>query len=187
MISRIALGEGLHLGELRHTLRRVLEGRYVEIWSDVFDPGIFWVAEEARQALEEVGIAFAVLAEIPSDRIRVYHARHLHPDPESLPTEESIRARVLAGHGIGAVLVFIGDGTQVPPEEPAGLTDALFYLSKPGAGYYYLWRLFRSKEEAEQYVARMLRDDEDAKRWTASIPVTAYGDLLQRSIIEEQP
>ncbi|MBI2883991.1 MAG: hypothetical protein HYY11_08815 [Candidatus Methylomirabilis oxyfera] len=185
-ISRIALGQGLSLSELRHTLRRVLKGRYVEIWSDVFEPGIFWVADDARQALEEAGIAFTTLTQVQSDRIPVYYAPHLRPDHESLPGEDSVRARVLAGHGIGAVLFFIGDGTQMPPEEPIGLKDALFYLSKPGAGYYYLWRLFRSKEDAEHYVARTFKDDEDATRWAASIPVTAYAELLQQGAKEIQ-
>jgi hypothetical protein len=179
MISRMTLGQGLSLGELRHTLRRVLKGRYVEIWSDVFEPGIFWVADDARQALEEVGIACTILAQIPNDRVPVYYASHLHPDPKSLPGEDSVRARVLAGHGIGAVLCFIGDGKQMPPEEPIDLKDALFYLSKPGAGYYYLWRLFRSKQEAEHYVAETFKDDEGATRWAASIPVMAYEELLQ--------
>lgn len=187
MISRITLGEGLSLDEVRHTLRQALKARQIEIWSDVFDPGILWVADEARQALEELGIAFTVLAQIPSDSVPVYYAPHLHPDPESLPGEDSVKARVLAGHGIGAVLVFIGDGKQAPPEEPTGLKDALFYLSKPGAGYYYLWRLFRSKEDAEHYAAHALKDDGDAQRWAASIPVMAYAELLQKSSMEEQP
>lgn len=181
MISRIMLDQGLSLGDLRHTLRQVLKGRYIEVWSDVFEPGILWVADEVRQALEEVGIPFTILTQIRSELIPIYHARYLQPDPESLPGEDSVKARVLAGHGIGAVLFFIGDGKQMPPEEPAGLKDALFFLSKPGAGYYYLWRLFRSKEEAEHYVAQTLKDDEDAKRWAASIPVMAYGELLQQA------
>lgn len=187
MISRIALGQGLGLGELWQRLRQVLKGRYVEIWSDVFEPGIFWIADEARQALEEVRIPFTVLAQIPAECVTVYYARHLQPDPESLPDEDSVKARVLAGHGIGAVLFFIGDGAQMPPEEPTDPKDALFYLSKPGAGYYYLWRLFRSKEDAEHYVAQKFADDDAAKRWAASIPVVAYGELLQEAKQEDQP
>lgn len=186
LISRITLGQGSSLGELWQTLRRVLKGRYIEIWSDVFEPGILWVSDEARQALEEVGIVFTVLAQIPNDSVPIHYVRHLQPDPKSLPGEDSVKARVLAGHGIGAVLFFIGDGKQTPPEEPTGLKDTLFYLSKPGAGYYYLWRLFRSKEDAEYYVAQTLKDDEDAQRWAASIPVMAYGELLQKSTIEGQ-
>ena len=187
LISRITLGQGLSLDELRHALRRVLKERYVEIWSDVFDPGVFWVADDARQALEEVGIAFTTLAYVQSNRIPVYYPLHLHPDTESLPSEDSVRARVLAGHGIGAVLFFIGDGKQMPPEEPVGLKDPLFYLSKPGAGYYYLWKLFRSKEEAEQYGAERLKDEAEAQRWAVSIPVMAYDELLQPGKEEDQP
>lgn len=181
VISRIALGQGLGLGEVWQGLRQVLKGRYVEIWSDVFESGIFWVADEARQALEEVRIPFTILAQIPSQCVTVYYAPYLQPDPESLPNEDSVRARVLAGHGIGAVLFFIGDGQQMPPEEPTDPKDALFYLSKPGARYYYLWRLFRSKEDAEHYVAWKFTDDEAAKRWAASISVLAYGELLQQA------
>jgi hypothetical protein len=178
-ISRITLSQGLSLGDLWRQLREVLKGRYVEIWTDVFEAGSFWVADEARNALEEVKIPFKVTGRIPADRVKLYFARHLQPDPESLPNEDSVKARVLAGHGIAAVLFFIGDGRTMPPEEPTDPKDALFYLSKPGARYYYLWRLFRSKEDAEGYVVQKFKDDEAAKAWVVSIPVVAYAALLE--------
>ena len=180
MISRITLGQGLGLGDLWRQLRQALKGRYVEIWSDVFEEGVFWVADEAKQALEEVKIPFKVPGQISADLVRIYYAPHLQPDPASLPNEDSVKARVLAGHGIGAVLFFIGDGKQMPPEEPTHPKDALFYLSKPGAKYYYLWRLFRSKEDAEGYVVQKFKDDEEAKAWADSIPVLSYGELLEK-------
>jgi hypothetical protein len=186
-ISRITLGQGLSLGDLWQQLRHLLKGRYVEVWADVFEEGVYWVADEARAALEEVKIPFKLLNQISVDRVKVFHAPHLEPDPASLPNVDSVRARVLAGHGVGAVLFFIGDGQQMPPEEPTSPKDALFYLSKPGAGYYYLWRLFRSKEDAEHYVVQRFTDDEGAKRWVASIPVLAYGELLQDADKEGQP
>ncbi|MGH7412071.1 MAG: hypothetical protein ACREJ6_13560 [Candidatus Methylomirabilis sp.] len=186
MISRIRLGQGLGLGELWRQLRQALKGRYVEIWSDVFEEGIFWVADEAKTALEEASIPFKVPGQVPSELVKIYYARHLQPDRASLPDEDSVKSRVLAGHGIGAVLFFIGDGKQMPPEEPTHPRDALFYLSKPGAKYYYLWRLFRSKEDAETYVVQKFKDDEDARSWAASIPVMAYGDLLQNAEKEGQ-
>jgi hypothetical protein len=179
MISRITLGQGLTLAALWEQLRQRLKGRYVEIWADVFEDGIHWVSDEARDALQEAKISFKVLNQIPPDRVKVYCAPHLKPDPESLPNVRSVQTRVLAGHGIGAVLVFVGDGQQMPPEEPTTPRDALFYLSKPAAKRYYLWRLFRSKEDAEHYVARKFKGDEDATGWAASIPVMAYGELLQ--------
>jgi hypothetical protein len=84
------------------------------------------------------------------------------------------------------VLFFIGDGQTMPPEEPTDPKDALFYLSKPGAKYYYLWRLFRSREDAEGYVVQQFKDDEPAKAWAVSIPVLAYGELLQNAEKEGQ-
>ena len=80
----------------------------------------------------------------------------------------------------------IGDGQTMPPEEPTDPKDALFYLSKPGAKYYYLWRLFRSKEDAEGYVVQQFKEDEPARAWAASIPVLAYGELLQNAEKEGQ-
>ena len=186
-ISRIALGQGQSLGGLWQQLRERLKGRYVEIWADVFEEGIFWVGDEAKAVLEEAKVAFRLLNQIPAGRITIFRAPRLAPDPESLPNEQSVRARILAGHGLGAVLMFVGDGQQMPPEEPSSPKDALFSLSKPGAKQYYLWRLFRSKEDAEHYVAQRLKDDEGAKSWAASIPVAAYGELLQDTEKEGQP
>lgn len=186
MISRITLGQGLSLGGLWQQLRQLLKGRYVEVWTDVFEEGVFWVTDEAKAALEEAKIPFTLLNQIPADHVKVFYASHLGPDPASLPNEDSVRARVLAGHGIGAILFFIGDGQQMPPEEPTSPKDALFYLSKPGAKCYYLWRLFRSKEDAEHYVVQKFKGDEGATSWVTSIPVLAYGELLQNNNIEGQ-
>jgi len=181
MIHRITLRQGLGLGDLWRQLREVLKGRYVEIWTDVFENGVFWVADEAKLALENVKIPFTVLSRIPADWVKIYHARQLEPGPASLPHEDSVKARILAGHGIGAVLFFIGDGQKMPPEEPTDPRDALFYLSMPGAKCYCLWRLFRSREDAEAHVAQRFKDDEAAKTWAASLPVLAYGELLERA------
>jgi len=186
VISQIALGHGLGLGELWRQLRERLKGRYVEIWSDVFEEGIFWVGDEARAALEEVKIPFEIVRQIPAARVKVYHASHLNTDPESLPSEDSVRARVLAGHGIAAVLVFVGDGKAMPPEEPTHPRDALFFLSRPGAKHYYLWRLFRSKEDAERHVAQKLKEDEGAHAWLASLPVLSYGELAETGASERK-
>jgi hypothetical protein len=181
VISQIALGQGLGLGELWRHLRERLKGRYVEIWPDVFEEGMFWVADDARAALEAVTIPFEVVHRVPAEQVRVFHAPQIRPDPDSLPEEDSVRARTLAGHGIGAVLFFVGDGTQMPPEEPSDPRDALFYLSRPGARYYCLWRLFRSKEDAERHVVQKFPGDERATRWVTSIPVLAYAELLENT------
>ncbi len=179
-VYRITLGQGLSLGALWQQLRQALKGRYVEIWTDVFEDGIFWVADEAKQSLETVKIPLNVLNQVPSDRVKIFYASDLQPDRASLPNEESVKARVLAGHGIAAVLFFIGDGQTMPPEEPTDPKDALFYLSRPGAKYYYLWRLFRSKDDAELHVVQKFKkDDVSAQAWAASIPVLAYGELLE--------
>ena len=53
MISRITLGQGLSLGGVWQELRQLLKGRYVEVWTDVFEEGVFWVTDEAKAALEE--------------------------------------------------------------------------------------------------------------------------------------
>jgi hypothetical protein len=187
MISQITLVQGAGLGELWPKLRQALQGRYVEIWSDVFQDGRFWVGREARAALEEAGIAFEETHRIPADRVRIHYTSHLRPEPGTLPEEDSVRARVLAGHGIAAALVFVGDGTQMPPEEPTDPKDALFYLSRPGARCYYLWRLFRSREDAEGYVVQRLGPDDAARAWLASIPALSYGELVEMADAESGP
>jgi hypothetical protein len=142
-------------------------------------PGLFWVGESAKVALDRAGVPLPHLLAIPEASIPVYYPPWLR-EMDSLPEEESLKARVLSGRGI-AVAWATYDRTGARLEyHPADPLDPVFYLRRPRGRAVHAWRLFRTRVEAIHYAAETLTGDEDAVRWAEGIPSGDFDDLVRR-------
>ena len=152
----------------------------VEAWRDVFQEGVFWVSEATKRLLDGAGSPLASSASVEGSLISIFFPGEPR-DAGSLPSEESLRARVLAGHGIA--VTWYGTTAQAgrrPLPEPASPEDAFFYLMKMGGGANHVWRLFRTREEAVEFMARHFSDDAKATAWAERLPVARHAELLSR-------
>lgn len=142
-------------------------------------PGLFWLGESAKAALDRVGPPLPHLLAIPGEIIPVYYGPWLR-DTESLPEEESLKARVLSGRGIGVAWATYDHAGARLEYQPADPLDPVFYLRRARAKAVHAWRLFRSRQEAVQYATEMLKGDEDAARWAETVPAQDFDDLVRR-------
>jgi hypothetical protein len=142
-------------------------------------PGLFWVGESAKAALDRVGSPLPHLLAVPGEAVPVYYGPWLR-DAEALPDEESLKARVLSARGIGVAWATYDHTGARLEYQPAGPLDPVFYLRRPRAKAVHAWRLFRSRQEAVQYAMQMLKGDEDAPRWADAIPAHDFDDLVRR-------
>jgi hypothetical protein len=142
-------------------------------------PGLFWVGESAKSALDRIAPPLPHLLAVPESSVPVYYGPWLR-DTESLPSEESLKARVLSGRG-GAVawVTYDAAGARLDylPTDPL---DPVFFLRRPRGPTLHAWRLFRSRPEAERYAAEALRGDAEAARWAETIPSVDFEDLVRR-------
>jgi hypothetical protein len=142
-------------------------------------PGLFWIGESAKAALDGVGAPLPHLLAIPEAAVPVYYGPWLR-DTESLPAEASLKARVLSGRGIAvawATYDHAGARLEYPPADPL---DPVFFLRRARTKAAHAWRLFRARAEAARYAAEILKGDEDAGRWAESIPSADFDDLVRR-------
>lgn len=175
-MSRIyRIDDGRAVRERQHALPR---GAVVEAWLDVFQPGVFWVSETTKRLLDGLGPPLAAGASVDRGRISLFFPDAVR-DAASLPSEDSLRVRVVAGHGIAAT--WYGTTSQVggrPLPEPTSAEDAFFYLMKMGGTANHAWRLFRTRDEAVEFMLRHFPDDAKAKTWAEALPVARYSELL---------
>jgi len=165
---------------VRERQRALPTGTAVEAWLDVFQPGVFWVSVATKRLLDEAGPPLTPSAAVDSGSISIFYPGDPQ-DAASLPSEESLRVRVVAGHGIA--VTWYGTTSQVggrPLPEPTSPEDAFFYLMKMGGSANHAWRLFRTRDEAVEFMARHFPDDATAKAWAESLPVSRYFELLSR-------
>ena len=141
--------------------------------------GLFWIGESAKTALDQGGAPLDPLLAMPEASVPVYYGPWLR-DTESLPSEETLKARVLSARGI-AVAWATYDATGARIEyQPADPMDPVFFLRRPRGRAVHAWRLFRSRAEAVLHASEALAGDEDAARWAHAIPATDFDDLVRR-------
>jgi hypothetical protein len=163
---------------VRERQRALPRGTVVEAWLDVFEPGRFWVSDATKRLLDGTGPPLTSSASVEGSRIAIFLPDEPR-DAGSLPSEDSLRARVVAGHGIA--VTWYGTTAQAggrPLPEPTSPEDAFFYLMKMGGRANHAWRLFRTRDEAVEFMARNFPDDARAR--AEALPVVSYSDFLSR-------
>jgi hypothetical protein len=159
---------------------RVPKGSVVEAWADRKGGSAFWVGEDSRRLLDEAGDApMAVRLTVPEDAVRVFYGPRLC-DVESLPREQSLRARVLSMGGVAVAWITLdrfGERVSYEPKSPA---DPIFHLRRPGGGAGHVWRRFESRREAIDFMREAYGAESEAVDWAEALPVDDFDALLRR-------
>jgi hypothetical protein len=154
-------------------------GQLLEAWPDLYTAGQAWVGDEARARLESAGGALPIALSVDAAAVPVYYGPRLS-DVESLPLEESLRARVLSARGIAVAWITYDQFGQRTVYEPSGPADPIFYLRRPGGTAAHIWRMFRTKPEACVYMAEYYGRDSAGRDWAETLPAETFDDLLAR-------
>ncbi len=159
---------------------RVPRGSVVEAWADRRGGGAFWAGEESRRLLDEAGeTAMAVRLSVPDEAVPVFYGPRLC-DVESLPREESLRARVLSMGGIAVAWITLdrfGERVSYEPQSPA---DPVFHLRRAGGGAGHVWRRFETRREAIDFMREAYGADSEGLEWAETLPVETFDALLKR-------
>jgi hypothetical protein len=167
---------------VRERQRALPRGTVAEAWLDVFQPGVVWVSEATKRLLDAPGPPLASSAIVEGARISIFYPEEPR-DAASLPSEESLRARVVAGHGIAATWYgTTGQAGKRPLPEPTSPEDAFFFLMKMGASANHAWRLFRTRDEAVEFMTRHFPEDGRGKAWAEKLPFRKYSELLSPAV-----
>ena len=157
----------------------VPKGQIVEAWPDHAEPGALWLGEDTRALLESVGEPITMDLALPAAAIPVYYGPRLC-DLESLPREESLKGRVVSGHGIAVAWITLDRFGQRASYEPRSASDPVFHLRRVGGGAGHLWRLFRTKDEAVTYMAEAYGRDSEGAEWAQGLAVADFAELLRK-------
>jgi hypothetical protein len=176
-VSRIFLfPDGLEIARRR---QRLPAGQFVEAWPDLYVPGLAWITEESRVALETATGPLRGALAIDADAVTVYYGPRL-TELASLPAESSLKARVLSAHGVAVAWITLDRfGERVVHRVDSPL-DPIFFLRRPGGSTTHQWRLFRTKPEAVLFMREHYGDDPEASEWANGLAVGSYDELLER-------
>ena len=141
--------------------------------------GLFWMGEGSKAVLDRVGEPLAFLLAVADDVVPIYYSPRLR-DLDSLPSQESLRARVLSAHGIAVAWATYEPSGGRNEYQPTSPTDPTFYLRRPRGAVAHLWRLFRTKREAVTYANQHLPTEPEAAQWAHDLPAEDFHALMTR-------
>ena len=168
-------------GEMVRRRSQVPKGSVVEAWPDTtVGGGTFWVGDESKTLLDAAGPSpMSAKLSLPADAVPIFYGPQLC-DLESLPREESLRARVLSAHGVAVAWVTLNPMGERASHEPKSLDEPVFHLRRPGGGSGHLWRLFRTKTDAIDWMDRTYGKESEGAAWARGLAVEDFEALLKR-------
>ena len=93
----------------------------------------------------------------------------------------TLRARMSSSaHGIAVAWITIDQFGQRNTYEPKSPADPVFYLRRPSGSAAHVWRLFRTRREAQVYMAEYYGKDSEGRDWAEALATETFDDLLAR-------
>jgi hypothetical protein len=158
----------------------VTRGSVVEAWADLVGGGTFWVGEESKRLLDAAGDApMKPQLSVPAEAVPIFYGPQLC-DIESLPREESLRARVLSVHAIAVAWITLDRFGERVTYQPKGPADPIFHLRRPGGGAGHVWRRFDTKADALTFMREGYGAESEAYEWAETLEIEDFESLLKR-------
>jgi hypothetical protein len=143
--------------------------------------GWYWIGETSKAALEGTGQPLAWDLAVDESLVPIYYGPWL-TDADSLPAEDSIRARALSAHAIAvAWSTRDGSGTRIE-HQPASPLDLRFPLRRAGSRVLHLFDGFRTKASAVAAMEARRPDDPEACAWAGSLAFQDFAALMHRAV-----
>ena len=157
-------------------------GRIAEVWADHLAADILWVAEDSKGLLDSVGDPLTAALTLDAGRVGLYYGPRLC-DLDSLPPEDSVKARALSAHAIAAAWITMDRFGERTTYQPQSFTDPVFYLRRVGGGASHVWRTFSTRAQAVAYMRESYGDDDEAQSWAAALAADDFDQLITRHAV----
>lgn len=134
---------------------------------------VFVTTTETKDAMDRNDIPYNLLAEEDCSRIALYHSPLSRE--ELGDHEDAIKALALACRAIALACVGVNGETNLGFDLSNG-SKHYTYFTAP-AGHTFIWRLFRERDEAVDFLTKLTAGDKKAIEWAEAIPLATAKEL----------
>ncbi|HEV7786480.1 MAG TPA: hypothetical protein VGQ28_14130 [Thermoanaerobaculia bacterium] len=135
---------------------------------------VFVTTSETKDAMDRHDIPYNLLAEEDGAKISVYHSPLSRE--ELADYEDAIRALALAYRAIAVACVGVNGEANLGFDLSGAGSKPYTYFTAP-AGHTFIWRLFRERDEAVDFLSRLTAGEKKAVEWAESIPLSSTREL----------
>lgn len=134
---------------------------------------VFVTTSETKDAMDRHDIPYNLLAEEDGTRIAVYHSPLSRE--ELGDHEDAVKALALACRAIAVACVGVNGESNLGFDLSAGAKNYTYFTAP--AGHTFIWRLFRERAEAVEFLTKLTAGEKKAVEWAESIPLVSVKDL----------
>lgn len=135
---------------------------------------VFVTTAETREAMDRNDVAYNLLAEEDPSMIVLHHTPLSRE--ELADYEDAVKALALAAGSVAAVCVGVNGDKNLGLDIGNENVLRFSYFTVP-AGHTFIFRLFRDRQEAIDFVGEFAADDFEAQEWAHSIPLASADEL----------
>ena len=134
---------------------------------------VFVTTAETKDALDRHDIPYNLLAEEDGAKIAVYHSPLSREELSEY--EDAVKALALACRAIALACVGVNGESNLGFDLSNG-AKSYTYFTAP-AGHTFIWRLFREREEAVDFLGKLTAGEKKAVEWAESMPLASNKEL----------
>jgi hypothetical protein len=91
-----------------------------------------------------------------------------------------LRARVLSAHAVAVAWITLDAAGQRTTQEAPSPTAPVFHLRRTGGGAGHVWRFFRTRQEAIDWMQDAHGVDSEGSEWAHALPADDFDRLIKR-------
>jgi hypothetical protein len=159
---------------LSETFSQLEKEVYAITYKVVGTDDVFVTTSETKDAMDRNDIPYNLLAEEDGSRIAVFHSPLSREELSEY--EDAVKALALAWRAIAVACVGVNGEANLGFDLSAHGAKSFTYFTAP-AGHTFIWRLFRERDEAVDFLSKLTAGEKKAIEWAESIPLASTKDL----------
>lgn len=159
---------------LAESFAQIEKDVYAITYKVVGSEDVFVTTSETKDAMDRHDIPYNLLAEEDGSKIPVYHSPLSREELGDY--EDALRALALAWRAIAVACVGVNGEPNLGFDLSSQGAKSFTYFTAP-AGHTFIWRLFRERDEAVDFLHKLTGGDKKAVEWAESIPLNSTKEL----------
>ncbi|HXU44557.1 MAG TPA: hypothetical protein VN783_03465 [Thermoanaerobaculia bacterium] len=160
----------------------ILNEAFAQLETDLFaiaykvqgSEDVFVTTSETRDAMDRHDIPYNLLAEEDGAKIAIYQSPLSREELSDY--EDALKALALATRSIGMACVGVNGESNLGFDLSGNGAKSFTYFTAP-AGHTFIWRTFKERQEALDFLTKLTVGDRKAIEWAESIPLTSTKEL----------
>ncbi len=134
---------------------------------------VFVTTAETKDAMDRKDMPYNLLAEEDGTRIALYHSPLSREELSDF--EDEVKALAVACRAIALACVGVNGETNLGFDLSNGAKNYTYFTAP--AGHTFIWRLFRERDEAVDFLTKLTAGDKKAVEWAEAIPLGSSKEL----------